>query len=545
MQNSTLITIFRLFHPDEIRLLEQTINTPLFKLPNRHSDTVHLFQYLLPLTPDFNDETLLSKEYVATQLFGHRAQPQTELRKAMSNLLGILKKFVLFQQFTRKSGPDSSTVLHEIQTDFGLLKWLTDRSGDIAQPSKSPKVRPNRPSKARSILAHQYRTLQEMTTQLSDEALSFTQRDYSDWLLFRFRQEFEMYVYFGLQRSLQEQQQHLLTALEALDHFYYQQKMTMIVNLQVNLMSQSPTDDIASIINNQIEHTQLLDQSPPAHLAETPIHLLYSTVFRMLRDQGVNDQHYETINQLMQSGKIRLPKEVIQTLRIVLGAYCAIMYIRTGDAVFLQRRFDLQKTDLKEELKSNGNTITATRLSGTVSNALRAGEQNYSWVADLLKGFQQGVGILATDTPREVYKVNQAHLLFAQGKHKEAANELVGYDWYGRINDSQILLLAIRIDIKTQFELKQFDSDYISRTLDAAEKRITRLSDINEQMGAMTLNFLRLIRQIGLLAAKGRAFYSSDEWTGKLAEFERTIQEKPIAEKDWLQGLVAKMALGR
>lgn len=543
MKESALITVFRLFRAEEIKLLSQLINTPLFKLPNRHNDAIQLFELLSNPAPDCSPVDMLSKKQVASLLFGHRSQPETELRKAMSNLLGILKKFVLFQQFTRDSSSDSSTVLRQIQMDFELLKWLTSRSGDIARSPKLPTAKHKRPSKARTILSHQYRTLREITTELPDEALSFIQRDYSEWLLFRFRQEYELYEYFGLQHSLPEQQHHLLTALEALDHFYYQLKMTMIVNLQVNMMTQSPTDTVASTINHQLRHAMMMDQSPPEHLAETPVNRLYSAIFKLLLNQDMNDQQYETINQLMHSDSIRLPKEVFQTLRIVLSAYCAIMYNRTGNAIFLQRRLDLQKTDLEAELQSNGNTITATRLSGTVSNALLAGKQNYEWVADLLEKFRQGVGILASDTPREVYKINRAHLLFYQKAYREAANELVGYDWYGRVNDSQILLLAIRIDLKTQFELKQFDSDYVARTLDAAEKRITRLSDINEQLQAMTLLFLRLIRQISIVKGKGKQFYSTDEWHSKIAEWEKYIHEKPIAEKKWLQELIAKMAV--
>ena len=541
MHNSTLIAVFRLFRPDENQLLAQLIDTPLFKLPNRHSDTSRLFQYLLQGAPDFQDEAYLSKEHVASQLFGHRSQPQSELRKAMSNLLGILKKFVLFQQFNGVPGSPGGTLLRDIQTDLGVLKWLVERSGDIAQTSPTTKSKQKRPSKTRVILSQQYRVLHEASAGFSDTVRSFNQREYSEWQLSRFWQEYELYDYFGMQRSLPEQQQHLLMALEALDRFYYQFKMSMTLHLQVNLLAQPPSGDMAPMIDDQFGHTRYMAQSPPAHLNETLDHQLYSAVFHMLLQQDVQDNQYETIEHLMRQETLCLPAPVLQTVRIVLNAYCAIMYNRTGEQIFLHRRLELQKTDLENELRSNGNTITATRLSGTVSNALLAGEQHYAWVADLLERFWQGTGILATDTPREVFKVNRAHLLFHQGAYRDAANELIGYEWYGRINDAQILLLAIRIDLKTQFELGQFESDYMLRTLDAAEKRITRLHDINEQLRSMTLRFLRLIRQIGLATLKGRSFYTYADWKSKMADWETYIQEKPIAEKTWLKGLLVKM----
>jgi hypothetical protein len=541
MHNSTLIAVFRLFRPDENQLLAQLIDTPLFKLPNRHSDTSRLFQYLLQGAPDFQDEAYLSKEHVASQLFGHRSQPQSELRKAMSNLLGILKKFVLFQQFNGVPGSQGGILLRDIQTDLGVLKWLVERSGDIAQASPTKKPKTQRLSKTRVILSQQYRALHEASAGFSDAVRSFNQREYSEWHLSCFWQEYELYDYFGMQRSLPEQQQHLLMALEALDRFYYQCKMSMTLHLQVNLLAQPPSGDMAPMIDNQFDHTRHMAQSPPAHLTETLDYQLYSAVFHMLLQQDAQDNQYETIEHLMRQETLCLPAPVLQTIRIVLNAYCAIMYNRTGERIFLQRRLELQKTDLENELRSNGNTITATRLSGTVSNALLAGEQHYAWVADLLERFWQGAGILATDTPREVFKVNRAHLLFHQGAYRDAANELIGYEWYGRINDAQILLLAIRIDLKTQFELGQFESDYMLRTLDAAEKRITRLHDINEQLRSMTLRFLRLIRQIGLTTLKGRAFYTYADWKSKMADWETYIQKKPIAEKTWLKGLLVKM----
>lgn len=541
MQNSTLIAVFRLFQTHEIQLLAQMIDTPLFKLPNRHGDTVRLFQYLQQAAPGFSDVGYLSKETAASRLFGHRSQPATELRKAMSNLLGILKKFVLFQQFAHTPGTPGNALLHDIQTDLGLLKWLASRSGDIAQEAPAVKPKRKRPAKTRVLLSHQYKIMHENSTRFSDQARSFNQREYSEWLLSRFWQEYELYDYFGLQRSLPEQQEHLLRALDALDGFYYQLKMSMAVHLQVNLLAQAASDDRMTPIRQQFHHSLDLARSLPTHLAEIPEHQLYSAVFRMLHEQDTHSQLYKTIEQLMGQDGIRLPDQVLQTIRISLSAYCAIMYNRTGDRFFLQRRLELQKTDLENELRTNGNTITATRLSGTVSNALLAGEQNYSWVAELLEVFGQGVGILATDTPREVYKVNRAHLLFHQGAYRQAANELIGYEWYGRISDAQILLLAIRIDLKTQFELGQFESDYMLRTLDAAEKRITRLLDINKQLRSMTLHFLRLIKQIGHARVKGRSFYTQEDWKNKLADWEKWMQEKPIAEKTWLKSVLDKM----
>jgi hypothetical protein len=541
MQESTLWAIFSLLKPDEISLLNHLIDTPLFKLSNRHTDTVNLFHYLQQLVIQHDTSEIPSKQQIAERLFGHRSQPETELRKSMSNLLGILKKFVLFHQFTSDVKKPNEILLRQIQTDMGLLKWLAARSGDISQPAHLPKTKNKRPSKTRVVLSHQYKLVQHATSVSSEATQMFNQRQYSDWLLNRFWQEYEMYDYFGMQRSVDEQEHHLLAALEALDTFYYQLKMSMVVHLQVNLLTHLPTENSAAAIQQQINHTSHISQHAPVKLADNSGHTVYHAAFQMLLNQDVNDPYYETIANMVQSGNLDLPNEVIQTLRIVLNAYCAIMYNRTGSSIFLQRRFEIQKTDLENELMTNGNSITATRLCATVSNALLTGPQNFEWVASLIERFRNGAGILATDTPREIYKVNKAHLLFYQCAYREAANELIGYDWYSRINDAQILLLAIRIDLKTQFELGNFDTDYMIRTLDATEKRIVRLSDINEQLQSMTLHFLKLFRQICAAKAKGKLFYSQDGWEGKIADWKKSLESKPVAEKTWMLNHVLKM----
>ena len=240
---------------------------------------------------------------------------------------------------------------------------------------------------------------------------------------------------------------------------------------------------------------------------------------------------------------MNLPEEIIKSLKTIQSTYCAKLYNQTGDQVYLQRRFDLFKESLEADLAQQNGKITAVQLSGTVSNALKLGPSNHRWVTQFLARFSQGKDVLGTETPREVYKVNQAHLLLQQGYFREASNELIGYEWYSRLDDPQILLLAIRIDLKIQFELKRYMDDYTMRTLDTAEKRILRLAGLDEQQRSMTLLFLRVIKQLSLLLAVTH-LHTPSQLVEKVEELNAKINLKPIAEKEWLMAKVNVLANG-
>ncbi len=540
MKKSTLLAIFRLLESREIVLLGQLIDTPLFKLPNRHNDMVGLFRYLQPFAPAFNSPDLDNRDAVAQQLFGQRTRPEAELRKAMNLLLGVVKKFVLMQQVFQLSPTPEGAFLHELQSDLGLLRWLAARSGDIGRAASKASFKRSQPSKSRLVLEQQYRSLGAATANLIDgPGVHFKQRSYSEWLLTGFWNEYEMFEYFSALRLASEQETHLLRAMAALDHFYFQIKLSLVVYLQANKIVRSNRDaTVTAMVERHIEATRTMVGQLPPQLEEAKSVQLYVAASEMLFDPNEGETAFLSMSAMMQQPDVQLPKDLLRTLRTIQGAYCAYRYNSTRDPIFLQRRFDLAKIDLEEELSAQEGTITATRFAGTIANALFLGEQNHAWVISMLDKFPNGKGILATETPREVFKTSRAHLMLQQGQYREASNELVGYEWYGRIDEPQVLLLAIRVDLKTQYELDRFDDDYTLRTLEAAEKRIVRLTGIDDQLKNMTLSFLRVLRQIGHERTLQTHLYDSRDASAKIAAWREEINSQPIAEKDWLLGKI-------
>ncbi len=540
MEKSTLLAIFRLLEPHEIVLLGQLIDTPLFKLPNRHNDMVGLFRYLQPFAPAFNSPELDNRDAVAQQLFGHRTRPEAELRKAMNLLLGVLKKFVLMQQVFQLNPTPEGAFLHELQSDLGLLRWLAARAGDPGQVTAKLNQTGKRPNKSRLLLEQQYRSLGAATANLIDgPGVHFNQRSYSEWLLTGFWKEYEMFEYFSDLRLATEQEKHLLRALAALDHFYCQIKLSLVVYLQANKMVRPNRDaTAAAMVESQIVATRMMVQQLPPQLIEAKSVQLYIAASEMLFDPSFGELAFQRMSELMQKPDVQLPKALLRTLRTLQRAYCAHMFHSTRLPIYAQRRFDLAKIDLEEDLSVQDGTITASQFTATISNALMLGETNHTWVLSFLDKFPNGKGILATEMPREVFKTNRAYLLLQQGQYREASNELVGYEWYGRIDSPQVLLLAIRVDLKAQYELNRFDDDYTLRTLEAAEKRIVRLTGIDDQLKNMTLSFLRMLRQIGHERTLQTHLYDPRDASAKVAAWREEINSQPIAEKDWLLGKI-------
>ncbi len=536
MLKSNLFSLLRLFKSEEMDLLDQLIDTALFKLPNRHTDSVRLFRHLKPILHQSYGENELDKKSIARHLFGHRANPDTELRKAMSNLAGILKKFVRVQQVLLPQTTSVSGFLRDIQVDLSLLQWLKSRTANTIPTAKSSFIVDHSTRKNQLLVEHQYQILHQYTGVLpTEEGPGFNQRNYSEWLLAGFWTEYEMFDYYGLQRLPIEQERHMIQALGALDQFYYQLKMSLVVHLQTNQMMRPIQETFEyAIVQDQVVHAQKLLENLPQHLIHSSSIQLYNAAYAMLTQAENSEAHYLELEKHIGSYALDLPEEIITTFQTIQRIYCSVMYNRTGKTIYLQRNFAFFTQHLESEIKQQGGTISALSFSAAISNALRIGQENHEWVTRFLQRFQNGKNLFGTETPREVYKTNRANLLLSQQAYREASNELIGYEWYGRIDEPQILLLAIRIDLKIQYEMGKYEDDYTMRTLDNAEKRILRLGGIDQQQRDMTLFFLRLLKQLCLVAVKLKMRRSQDGLDSKIAKWQTEINSKPVAEKAWL-----------
>lgn len=238
-----------------------------------------------------------------------------------------------------------------------------------------------------------------------------------------------------------------------------------------------------------------------------------------------------------------IPLETYKNVKTILRYYCGAMYQTTRDIHFLQHRFELTVDDFEEGRIYYQQSIPAVQFTSLIRDALRSAFSNYKWVESFLQRYHLGKGLIATEMPKEVYKINRANLLFHQGKFQEASTELIGYDWYGRVDEPQILLLAIRTDVKIQFCLDRLDDDYGLRTLELAEKRVRRLANVEPSLKKMTLCFLKTTQGLFQLRRKQTLGGVDENLSRKTKELWQKAAEQPTAELDWLRDGFKKSSL--
>lgn len=567
MLNSTLIITLRLLNAEERQMLDVFIASPIFKLSNRHQDAVALNRYLKPFAPDFADAERLDRGIVAQTLFHKRVNPESELRKAMSNLLNIVKKLILFQSIAlagsdKTNGENPVETLSAARAELATLHFYSKRLNTLTPQKNARKPPPLLPDQPKRKVKHPEDLVEQIYASIKNkiglpsetsgpthnEWQSHTQRQYIERLLINLLVENEWYNHRLV--SNQSSGLQLLETLKALDVFYYYFKSDLLLSLKLDQAISNTFQDDPMANEIAQKHLQDADEFLDKQFwlkDDFPALELYQNAFEMLRylGQPQGQMAFETLKQLLQRNDWPIPREQIKGLKAVLRTFCVSMYHQTKSIHHLQNRFDLFREHIEEEMLFQNQGLPAVQFSGLISDALRLGPQNQTWVQTFLQQFENGKKLMATETPNEVYKINRANLLFHLGQYKEASNELIAYEWYGRVDEPQILLLAIRIDLKTQFELKRLDDDYGLRTIDAAEKRIARLPELDEILKKMTLNFVRLIKQIFASFRRCESGKKKPDQSfnlsAKVKAFQTSISTQPMAEKEWLQEKITQL----
>ncbi|MBN8682964.1 MAG: hypothetical protein J0L99_09925 [Chitinophagales bacterium] len=529
--------------------MENYINASLFKLTNRHQDAVELLHYLKPFFPNLDDAEALDRTLVAQKLFGHRANPEVELRKAMSNLNIILRRFLLFQSVMHP-GPEESPgqQLASLRTDLALMHLFQNRyhpplKTEMPKKSGKPEDAKRRSKHAEDLIEQTYNNILSKIEQIKQASIGeYNTGQQLQLLIIHLETCLERYNYMTLQGH--PEGVLLLETIESLSYFFHYLHLDLLTSLQFKLIIGNAFTDqpqYSNIAAQYLEQAPIQEiKLPIAEQLPEEIHV-YRLALRLLKqlDAPEGIAAFEALDSILQSEQLQLPAQQIQGLRAILRAYCGIMINKTQNPYFQKKRFQLYQKHIYEEMSTHNGKLSALKFSTIISDALRLGPENHAWADTFLQHFENGQNLLTTETPREIFKVNKANLRCHQGQYREAANELIGYEWYGRIDEPQVLLLAIRIDLKTRYERGLFDDEHTLRTLDAVEKRVGRLQEINPQLSGMTLAFLRLVKQLFNTQSRLRQPKTSGsrafDLDTKRAQLLAALEEQPVAEKGWLR----------
>lgn len=541
MINSSLLTILRIMRAEDLRTLKYLLVSPLFKLTNRHQDAVDLFQYLLQYAPAYDDAHALARPAVARLLFGRRSDPDNELRKSMSHLMQLIKKTALIAEVFHPETPLEDSY-YTARSELAFMRFMNKRA--------TSKRRPNR-QKEKVMIEQAYDGVKKEKTrffeQLKDQPEGAANIDF---LVMGFEADWQLFQYYTTVMDLTGHNKVTLTILDSLDDLYFRMKLHLTTNLRLKLLVKTPyeTESEKRAAERHLQRIDFLKTLPDA---DSSLLKAYLQAFQLLApyQEKVSEAAFEGLSALIDQKKLALQKDMLMQLKAVQRVYLLFRFTATRDFAYLENRFELlYRHTLEDWLPHEDAVLPVSQFIALISDALHIGPKYDAWVESFLERFSQGRHLSGTDTPREIYKINRAHWLYRRARYREASNELVGYEWYGRVDDVQALLLAIRIDLKTQYELNRLDDDYGVRTLDAAEKRIKRISDLDDTLKSMTLRFLRVARQLYNL--KTRQYLASKGLARKvnMQEISRRLPAEldasPIAEKEWLKSKIEQLFNG-
>lgn len=544
MHNSTLIQTLRLFTQAEIERLHLFVDSPIFNEANRFHDKKNLFEYLKPYFPAFEHDSL-HKDIAAQELFRERKDKVLELRKAMSQLMRIVRRFIHFQYFAVKGSLTSaSNASDEESTEdltsfarqqLALMRFYSERlhqqpvSGQGRENNKKAEKGKAR-RHAENFFMNQYRKLKEALVKQTVFS-HFDEYDFNDILYYRFLLEQEKVVFDSLSER-RANDGNLLTAIESLDHFYLLTKLDMMIrlsHLEKMALPFPPDSEEYQRFNDNREITfLLLDALNRKNYLLTPDIQVYRALlqFLTLDDPTQADEAADLFGALLGEHAALITASRVSDFKIMLRSHWARRYRQTRDLLFVERIFDLQMDQL-HQMRPNEN-IPASQLLNILLTSLKLRET--AKAEQLLLDYEHRIS--GTKYPDICRMLWWAMVRFAQKRHAEAEKILPHYYVYGDFEDFQMHAIAMMLNVKICYELGSLEDEQGLNMMRATTKRVKEDKTMKPQDREAHLNFVKYAKEIFKLKEKKRL--KKADISSKLKALREEIAAANVIEKEWL-----------
>lgn len=468
MQKSTLVFFFKKLSKSDWRAFRKFVRSPYF---NQRTDVICLCDRI--------DEairrqkvSLLDRYSVFEYLYPKEAFDEKKLRHTSSELLSVLKKYLLQKEFEADG----------ISPQRYLCRALRKREIDT----------------------HFEKTLVNARREL--DKLSFRNSNY-------YFQKYEL----GLQRAVYTMPKRRSGEMnfEAISEDLTISYISGILRMACNIQSQ-----LTQV--NQIEVLRLfphvLNLLESGIYQDIPSISLYFHCFRAIQFLEIQEMEKSEESFVQLKEQIRaywqlLPSSEIRDIYLFAVNYC-IRRLNTGDRRFIREAFELFRSGLKNETL----LVEGTLSSFTYKNITRLGMalQENEWVEAFLADYKSYL------RPRErdnAWRYNLAFFYFQQALYKQAMPLLQQVEFKDVLNN----LDARRMLLKSYFELGEYDA--LDSLLDSFSRYIQR----QKAMGYHKENYLNLIRFVRKMIDGGLT--NNQEKAAFKAEIQNTTR---LAEREWL-----------
>ncbi len=441
MYNSSLLDILRVLDSSEMRALDKFLRSPYFN-DGRNAERLYgLFQYIYPLISK-PDSPKLAKAVVYPHLFGKEAVVKGKLEKLMSELLRLVRQFLVQEEWPKK---DLSVEQYLVLTKFFQERRL-DRFFHQTIEKLRRELRKAAPDK--DVYLQQFQT----------------ERAFSDYNSLRIGREYDL--------DISPAAGHL-NRFFVLTHLEY-----YVAQLTRQRFSKGKSSTALFI-------PEIIQTIAQGHFDDCPLIMLHYHLYYMLQRDDETRQHYQAFQLLLTEVKDQISREKLIQMHTHSRNYCIIL-LSEGQQSYLEELFRLYREHLHE-----GTLYYDGKLRpGTIKNIVQTGLQlgAHEWAIDFLR--QHRNRIAATMAPEEVYQFNLAVCYFYQKALDKALDCLApAYEdiYYG--------MAARRLEIKIFYEQQ---SVLLDAKMDAFKALIYRQSQkrLSNKQKAWNNHFIDLLRQI-------------------------------------------------
>jgi len=398
MQNFKLFHILSQFDKLEQNRIRKFISSPYF---NKDKVVCNLFEILVEEinTPS---KTNWTKEKIWEHLVPDLSFDDTRLRKYQSDLLKLIEKFLIQQEFEADSFANQAYLFRSI-----------------------------RKKKLKKLHNLALKTVKEIPNKVSH-------RD-GNYFLGQFMVEIS---YDQLINDLEErntEKTNLETISNFLDIFYIGEKL----KIYYEVLSRKKLAQHEYNINLIDEILKIADRD---EYQEIPLIAIYSQIVKLYTNPQQLENYYRFKSSLNVSSQI-FPDNEEKILFTIAQNYC-VNQINQGNSQFLKELFDVYKSFIEKGFFSIEGNLDSFTFRNIVTVALRTGE--YEWTEDFIKKY---IRMLPIEIRENIYSFNLSQLFLYQKKYSEVIKILqeVEYNDYATNINAKITLII------TYYEVGEID----------------------------------------------------------------------------------------
>ncbi|MCC6726758.1 MAG: hypothetical protein IT258_19810 [Saprospiraceae bacterium] len=475
MFQTKLIRILRVLKYDEVKQLEQLVNTALFNDGSRPHKTRALFNVLVKFHPEFDSKSI-EKSKVFYKIFPGEEFNSSKLDKVTTELVSVVRKFIF---------------LHCSYTNSGHDFWLSQ-------------VRFFRERK----LDSEFRYVVEQSEKMQSE----TEFRDNEYFLRQFAIESEKFKHF-VTLGDKKADINLAVTIKQLDLYY------VITKLEYNsyLLVQSKLRYLGSL--QSLEMLEEVLRIAKNNFMDVPMIAAYYCAYELWFRRGQNlDEYYQRLKIVLKENGGALTPGAFKTIHNCMRSYQTFKY-NQGDTNSLKELFELFKSHISQgTCYQFENNILAETTQNAITVALKLGETD--WALNFLEEHRHR--IVGADDPEAIYEFNLANCHFHKGEYAVVEHCLANYNY----KEMFYKLAARRMEIKLYYETSSplLDARLAAFKIFVHEQKTILPPD----KIAPNNHFADLMRQIIAPKTLGNT-------TRVKKLMAKLVEQKAVAEREWLQ----------